>query len=64
MPKRFSYKLDNTKLFLSDTSYTLIEKTTYSHIAMSFDSSIQERVSSCILYKEHIEGIYQFVKEG
>jgi len=63
-PNVYTYKLDYSRLFLGDPSYTLIEKTTYSSASMSFDPAIQERVSSCILYKEHIEDIYQFIKEG
>lgn len=60
----FTYKYDCTKLFLGDPTYTLIEKTTYSHSSMAFAPAIQERLSTSILYKEHIEDIYQFVKEG
>lgn len=60
----FTYKCDCTRLFLGDPTYTLIEKTTCSHSAMAFDPTIQERVSISILYKERIEDIFQFVKEG
>ena len=60
----FTYKYDCTRLFLGDPTYTLIEKTTYSRNSMAFDPAIQERVSTSILYKEQVEDIYQFVKEG
>ena len=60
----FTYKYDCAKLFLGDPTYTLIEKTTHSHSSIAFDPVIQERISSSILYKEHLEDIYQFVKEG
>lgn len=63
-PNIYTYKSDYTKLFAGDPSYTLIEKTTYSGASMSFDPTIQERVSSSILYKEHIEDVYQLIKEG
>lgn len=63
-PNVFTYKYDYTKLFLGDPSYMLIEKTTYSSASMSFNPVIQERLSSSILYKEHIEDVYQFIKEG
>lgn len=63
-PNIYTYKSDYTKLFAGDPSYMLIEKTTYSGASMSFDPTIQERVSSSILYKEHIEDVYQLIKEG
>ena len=59
----FTYKCDCAQLFLGDPTYTLIEKTTYSHSSSAFDPVIQKRVSSSILYKERIEDIYQFDKE-
>ena len=54
----YSYKINNTSLFLGDPSYTLIEKTSYSHASQAFEPAFQERVSSSILYKERIKDIY------
>lgn len=60
----FTYKCDCAKLFLGDPTYTLIEKTTCSLGSMAFPPIVQERVSISILYKEHLEDIFQFIKEG
>ena len=60
----YTYKLDYTSLFLGDPSYSLIEKKSYSHSSDAFDPKVQERVSSCILYKEMLEDVYQFVDGG
>lgn len=60
----FTYKHDYSSLFLGDPSYSLIEKRSYSHSSNAFDPRIQERVSTCILYKEMLEDVYQFVNEG
>lgn len=58
-----TYKCDYTSFFLGDPSYSLIEKKSYSHVANAFDPNVQERISSCILYKEMLEDVYQFANE-
>lgn len=60
----YTYKHDYSSLFLGDPSYSLIEKRCYSHSSDAFDPKVQERVSTCILYKEMLEDVYQFVNEG
>lgn len=60
----YTFKYNNADLFLGDPSYSLIEKKSYSHASDAFDPRIQERLSSCILYKEKLEDVYQFVNEG
>lgn len=59
-PNLFTYKYDYAKLFLSDPCYSLLERTSYAHGGTSFDSEIQERASTSILYKENIDDVYQF----
>tara|TARA_Y100001970_G_scaffold70320_1_gene89549 strand:- start:196 stop:855 length:660 start_codon:yes stop_codon:yes gene_type:complete len=54
-----SYKNDYSKFFIGGGHYTLIGKKQFSHENKdSFHQSINERISSAILYKELIKNIY------
>lgn len=59
-PDAFTYKLDYTKIILSDPRYYLCEKTSYSHENMKFSFDTQNRVASYILYKDNIDSCYCF----
>lgn len=56
----FTYKMNYSRLFLSNPQYFLVEKKNYSHSGDVFDQSIQERVSAQILYKEYVDNAYIF----
>lgn len=55
----FTYKQNYSNLFLANPQYFLIQKNNYSHAGDEFHLDIQERISTCILYKEKIENAYQ-----
>lgn len=55
----FTYKMDYSRLWLSNPQYYLIGKMNYSHESETmFHADIQERVSATILYKEEIDNAY------
>ena len=55
----YTYKQNYSNLFLANPQYYLVKKDSYSHVNEKFHISIQERISTCILYKEEIENVYQ-----
>lgn len=55
----YTYKQNYSNLFLANPQYYLVKKESYSHEGMEFHKSIQERISTCILYKEEVENAYQ-----
>jgi ubiquinone/menaquinone biosynthesis C-methylase UbiE len=58
-PLAYTYKQNYSNLFLANPQYYLVKKESYSHEGIEFHKSIQERISTCILYKEDIENVYQ-----
>ena len=47
-----SFKLDNSKVFISSGMYTLVNKYSYSHQIFYFDFNPNERISLTLLHKE------------
>lgn len=54
----WTFKMNYSKLYLSNPQYYLIEKKSYSHSNDFFDVNIQERVSAQVLYKDYEDNVY------
>ena len=54
----FSYKNDYSNFFLGGSHYDLIQKTPHGRSKSNFDSDINDRTSTSILYKELFSDIY------
>jgi len=54
-----SYKLDNSRPFLSTGGYYLVNKFSLSHGGRYFTRDVDERVSLMLLYKEHSDDSYE-----